>query len=238
LNWLGRVVESVLTPALIASFISLLFNHRAEKHRAERDFITKTFDAARDDVRRCVGYGIEYFPNAAHDRTPAIEAKLWMGERDVRSSVAGLIEFSKHGSRSQQLLQQALDDFIDALTGGSFQSATATADLDQVRKVASTGAILRAAISTARQLELREAISSDILSRSASAAVTYLNENLGPEDKQTRVIRWIRPRRRKKSGRRAKEISRFGRQREPNVALAGDGALSCIQPRRPCAAPQ
>jgi len=115
-----------------------------------------------------------------------------MGERDVRSSVSGLIELSKLGSRSQTLLQQALDDFIDALTGGSFQSKSSAPDLEQVRKVASSGAKLRAAISTARQLELREAISSDILSRSAAAAASYLNENLGPEETRGHGARNLR----------------------------------------------
>jgi hypothetical protein len=86
---------------------------------------------------------------------------------------------------SSKLLQSALDDFIDSLTGGSFQRVDATADLEQARKVASTGAKLRSAISMARQLELQAAISSDVLSRNAKVALAYMNENLGPEAEAT-----------------------------------------------------
>jgi hypothetical protein len=176
----GFSLWSIITPAIVASFITLFLNIRSEKSRAARDFVSRAFDAARDDVRRATEAAVEYYPLPASDRTAAIEARLWMGERDVRHSVNAVIEFSTAGSDGQKLLQSSFDNFIDALTGGSFQSSEAEPDLEQVRKVASAGGELRASISMARQIELRQAISSDILSRSSAVAFAYMTENLGP----------------------------------------------------------
>jgi hypothetical protein len=177
----GFSIWNVITPALVAALITLFYNTRAEKKRAERDFISKSFDTARDDVRRAVEAGVAYFPEKADERTGALEATLWMGERDVRNSVSALIEFSAADCPSRDLLQSRLDDFVDALTGGSFQSVDASADLDQARKVAATGARLRASISTARQTQLRIAITADPFSKIAAKVGDYMTENLGPE---------------------------------------------------------
>jgi len=174
-------VSSVVTPAVVASAVSLFFNHRSEKKRAARDYLTKAFDSARDDVRRAVEYAVDYFPLRSDERTPAKEARLLMGDRDVRLSIGALIDFSAESGPSRNLLQSALDDFISVLTGGSFQSSAADADLDQARLVASAGAALRAAIAKARHLELEDAVKSDVLSRSADRLRLYLNENMGVE---------------------------------------------------------
>lgn len=181
----GFSIWSIITPALIASLVTFYFNIRAEKKRAERDFISKAFDAARDDVRRAVEAAIDYYPYAHDERTPLREAKLWMGERDVRHSISALIEFSHPAGESRSVLQRALDDFIDSLTGGSFKSAEATPDLDQARKISSAGAKLRSTISAARHLELAAAVKSDVFSRSSQAAIAYLTANMGPEPDQS-----------------------------------------------------
>jgi hypothetical protein len=175
IGWLtGFSITSIVTPAVVASAVSLYLGSRSEKQRAVRDFITKAFDAARDDVRRASEAAAEYFPLSAEERKPAQAAKIWMGERDVRHSVEALIAFTDATSPRRAVLENRLDDFIDALTGGSFESTAATADVEQVRRVATTSAALRAALSTARQQELSAAIDKDVLAR----FVKYMKEAL------------------------------------------------------------
>jgi hypothetical protein len=140
----GFSVWNIITPALVASLITLYYNSRAEKRRAARDYISKVFDGARDDVRRAVEAAVEYFPVQPANRTTLQEAKLWMGERDVRHSVAALIEFSAGSAETRKLLEDALDDFISALTGGSFQATSGEADVAQARAVSAIGGKLRA----------------------------------------------------------------------------------------------
>jgi len=176
----GLVFGSIITPAIVASIVTFYFNLRAEKRRAERDFVTKTFDGAREDVRRAIEAAAEYLSLPSGERNPSVEAKIIIAERDVRHSVETLIAFSNPQSGGCKPLEAALDDFIDALTGGTFGSASCAADLPQVRKVASTGARLRSAISTARQLELKEAVDADVLARSTRAALAYAREDQGP----------------------------------------------------------
>lgn len=172
-------VWNVATPALVASLITLFYNSRAEKRRAVRDYVSKVFDAARDDVRRAVEAAVEYYPIAPADRTALQEAKVWMGERDVRHSVSVLVGFSADTSASRKLLEDALDNFINALTGGSFQARTGDADVGQARVIAATGGKLRATIATARQGELEDAISADLLSRNWKTAWAYMNKEMG-----------------------------------------------------------
>jgi hypothetical protein len=175
----GFSIWNIITPALVASLITLFYNSRAEKRRAVRDYISKTFDAARDDVRRAVEAAVEYFPVRPEERTPLQEAKLWRGERDVRHSIAALIEFSASNSETRKLLENALDDFISVLTGGSFQAGAGDADVAQARAVSAAGGKLRASIAMARQRELEAAVSSDIVSRNWQRASTYMSEPMG-----------------------------------------------------------
>lgn len=172
-------IWNLITPALVASLISLFYNSRAEKRRATRDYISKVFDAARDDVRRAVEAAVEYFPTPPPDRTPLQEARLWMGERDVRHSLAALIQFSADSSESRKMLEDALDSFIAVLTGGSFQASSGDSDVAQARAVSATGGKLRASIATARQRELEAAVSADILSRSWNSTWGYMGQQMG-----------------------------------------------------------
>jgi len=164
---------------VIASVTTFVYNFFADKRRAGRDYITKSFDAAREDVRRSVESSVDYFALDVKGRKPSIEAKVLMGERDVRLSVSLLIDFCTVGSESRKALQAALDSFVDAVTGGSFQSSKAKADLEQVKKVAGAGAELRAAIVWARKVELHEAIYGDWFSKRVMGAHAYMTDNVG-----------------------------------------------------------
>lgn len=172
-------VWNIITPALVASLVTLFYNNRAEKRRATRDYISKVFDGARDDVRRAVEAAVEYYPVTPGKRTALQEAKVWMGERDVRHAISALLEFSEPRSSSQKVLEDALDHFISTLTGGSFQVTSGGSDVAQARAVAAAGGKLRASISTARQRELEDAVSADILSRYWLRLRRYMEEPLG-----------------------------------------------------------
>jgi hypothetical protein len=180
----GFSIWNVVTPALIASLITLFYNSRAEKRKAVRDYVSKIFDSAREDVQRAVEAAVEYFPVSPRDRTALQEAKLWMGERDVRHSLSALISFSAEGGNSRSLLEEALDDFIDALTGGSFQAREGGPDVPQARAVAAKGGKLRAAIARARQRELESAITADLLSRNWTKVRAYMSQEMGVRRRQ------------------------------------------------------
>lgn len=186
----GFSLWSIITPALIASVISLYLGQRSEKRRAERDFITKLYDSARDDVRKAVEAGVDYFPRPLAERTLTLEAKVWMSERDVRHSVSSLLTLSEQAGEVEiSAVEDALADLIDALTGGSFQSATAAEDIKQARKVATSGARLRVALSTLRQNELRAAIDADVVSRHLAPVRDYLMVNTGVDRERSQARR-------------------------------------------------
>lgn len=182
----GFSIWNIVTPALVASLVTLFYNSRSEKRRAARDYISKVFEGARDDVRRAVEAAVEYFPLPPPERTELLEAKVWMGERDVRHSISALLMFSNQESTSGKLLEDSLDNFISALTGGSFQATTGNADVVQARSVAAAGGKLRAAISTARQHELEAAVSADLLSRNWLRLKIYMNEPMGVPPRKAR----------------------------------------------------
>ena len=175
----GFSIATIVTPAVVATAVTFFLNIRIDKRKARRDYITKLFENARDDVRKAIEAGVEYFPLKASDRDPVKEARIWMGERDVRHSSSFLIDFCNARHPGQKYLVDSLDDFIDSLTGGSFQSLNASPDLEQARKIAASGAKLRTAIAHARHLELNEDIDGDPLSRAWKRSLAYMNENVG-----------------------------------------------------------
>lgn len=167
---------AIITPALIATFISLVVTNRAEKLRAQRDFLTKIFESARDDVKQALDAAAGYFPLPAAERDPSLEARIWMAERELRFSLISVIDSSMAGSVQQaDELTLAFDDLIGQLTSGSFQSASATSDLKHLRLIASAGAEVRAKLFALRSAELRNAVKNDPLSR----VIFYMTEPKG-----------------------------------------------------------
>lgn len=160
----GFSVSNFVGPALIATAITLLFNFWSEKRKAERDYVTKLFEGARDDSRKAVEAAMEYFPRDGADRSALLEAKVWMAERDIRHSLSSLSALC-NSPETRESIERILDDFIDALTGGSFQNKKAKADVAQARKIASVGAELRVTLAKARQTDLQAEIARDPLSQ-------------------------------------------------------------------------
>lgn len=173
---------TLITPAFIATVISIAIANRGEKLRAHRDFYTKSFEAARDTVAAAVVAASEYFPLDATKRTPVIEAKVWMAERELRFALSAIIENASLFIRDDvDKLTANFDDFVGYLTGGSFQSRSAQPDLKQLRLIAAAGAELRAQLLQVRHAELRAAIRRDPLSR----ILLYFSEERGIGNSRT-----------------------------------------------------
>ena len=162
-------LASFLTPALVAGVVTLLVNNKNEKLRARRDFITKAYDPARDDIKRAVDAALAYYPLIAAERTKLLEAKVLAAERDVRHSLTALLSLNDKDSLLYCQTESFFDDFIAALTSGSFQSANAEADLGTSLRIADAGAHLRASLLEFRSYALEKSINDDPLSTASGA---------------------------------------------------------------------
>lgn len=160
------IVLAILTPALIASLVTLAINIRMDKLKAHREYITTTFEAAKKVVDDAIKASIEYFPLRSKDRSNILEARVWLYERELRFAVPSLMSGSSE-KLSDELgaLTIAFDDLISLLTGGSFQSSDSEGDMKQARLIASAGAELKAKLTDLRHAELKSAIDRDILTR-------------------------------------------------------------------------
>lgn len=163
---IASIFQSVITPALVASVFTLLFNVRSEKRKQIRDDLTKSFDEARSLVEKSVSSAAAYYSKDAKSRTSELEATLWLYEREMRFCLSRLIEKSDVDLAYQlSAIQHNFDSFISELTGGTFQDANATADLRHVRKIAGIGAELRHDLSRLRHAELVSILRRDLLDR-------------------------------------------------------------------------
>lgn len=142
----------------------MLVSNKNEKVRADRDFVTKTFDPARDDIENATDAALNYFPLTADNRTKLLEAHILASERGVRRSITSLLKLHESLEQEHHAAQEAFDTLIAELTGGSFQSSDAASDVAAVVRIADAGANLKAALLTLRSAALRKAISEDPLS--------------------------------------------------------------------------
>ena len=155
-------LESFVTPAIVASLFALFFNARAEKRRDVRKALNDAFEEARNLVKQAVETSSEYFSKNYEERTPSMEAKLWLAERELRLSLSALSERSDSQLDAElQKLTLDFDQLVGDLTGSNFQQMDATADLAHVRKIAGVGADLRNSLARVHFAELQTALSAD-----------------------------------------------------------------------------
>lgn len=160
------LLGSIITPAVVASLFALFFNARAEKRREIRTAILKRLDDSRALVATAVEAAATYFAHPSEGRTPQIEAKLWLAEREVRLGLSSLAERTDRTLNHElSKLQSDFDFFVGELTGSNFQQSNAEVDLAHVRRIASLGADLRLSLSRVHLAELQEALSRDPLDR-------------------------------------------------------------------------
>jgi hypothetical protein len=162
----NSVFSSLITPAFVATIISLLLNARTLKRKDIRDAYSKRIEEARYLIGNAVNAASEYFSLDFDERLPKIEAKLWMAEREVRLGLFSLTEIDEAGLDDELAkLRRDFDFFITELTSGNFQRRGALADLAHIRKIAGLGAELRQSISRANENELRKRLDDDLLSK-------------------------------------------------------------------------
>lgn len=162
---MAGILSSFITPAVVAGVISLLVTNRNEKIRARRDFITKAFDPARDTIKAAVDAALEYYPLKSTARTKLLEAKVLASEREVRRAISALLSFHENLHLTNfSTVQDAFDNFVAEITGGSFQRSDAGADVATATKIADAGAHLRAALLSLRSDVLEREIENDPLS--------------------------------------------------------------------------
>lgn len=154
----------LFTPALISLAVSLWVNRRAEARRARRDHITKLFEVTREDVRRCVEASIDYFATPPNDRTALQEAKVILGDRELRSAMPIILESHPELADANRATAQArFQDFAAELTGGNFQASNGEVDRQHIRRLTHTGAGLRSALARMRDAELKMLVEADPL---------------------------------------------------------------------------
>jgi hypothetical protein len=169
------IIASIVTPAVVAAIISLLVNIRTGKLRDYREYTGSELSATRELIEKSIKAAAEYYSLKSIDRKPIHEAQVWLFERELRFSVPQIISQMPIGLAEQsEIAQDAFDDFISQLTGGSFQSKDAGPDLQYIRRIAVSGSELRARLNQIRQEELKGLIDRDPISR-----LTYYWNNKG-----------------------------------------------------------
>jgi hypothetical protein len=151
-EWLLKLLVG---PGVVAAVVSLYFGARAEKQRARRDFLTKSFAEARDTILKATEYAIDYFSTEGV-RSPKQEAYVSLYEREVRKAVLFVQDNASAGCRAAiDNVTIELVSFLALLTGGDFQSAKGKADLQHIRELGFASAALRSAMNDLRDAELR-----------------------------------------------------------------------------------
>lgn len=163
---MASIVSSIITPAIVASLFSLLFNTRTEKRKELRRAILDRLQESRDLVLKAVESAAAYFSLPFASRTATLEADLWLRERDVRLSLSSLAERTDAEMQKElSALQHDFDFFISELTGSNFQQKDAEADLAHIRKIAGLGADLRASLARVHFAELSSVLRRDPFDR-------------------------------------------------------------------------
>lgn len=160
------IFGSIITPALIASIFALFFNARAEKRREFRKAALDQLEESRELVLSGVKAAAAYFSKPSDERTPALEAEVWLIERELRMNLSTLADRSGTGVAGEvEKMQNDFDLFVGELTGANFQQRDAEVDLAHIRRIAGLGADLRVSLANASHSDLRQALEKDPLDK-------------------------------------------------------------------------
>lgn len=160
--------------------MSLWVNRRSEARRARRDHITKLFEVTREDVRRCVEASIDYFATEPQERTALQEAKVILGDRELRSAMPIILDAHLELADINRTTAQArFQDFAAELTGGNFQASNGEVDREHIRRLTHAGAGLRSALARMRDAELKILVEADPLIKGRDWAYRRLDALVG-----------------------------------------------------------
>lgn len=155
-------------------------NRRTEARRARRDNITKLFEVTREDVRRAVEAAIDYFATEPAERKPLQEAKVLLGDRELRAAMPVILgPHPELADASREMAQHRFEDLLIELTGGNFQAKSGTIDREHMRRLTYAGAGLRSALAQMRDAELRILFEADPLLRTRDHVISRLGTWFG-----------------------------------------------------------
>src|SRR4051812_9747757 len=138
------VLGSLVTPAFVASVITVFFNIRGEKLKAHREYVSSFFQDARNAVSDAVSTAADYFTIAGAERTAGSQTRLFIAEREVRCMLATVCEAAPKLEPPIEVdrIQGLADSFIDLLTGDNFGQAECPASPGHAQQIATVGANL------------------------------------------------------------------------------------------------
>jgi hypothetical protein len=170
------LLQQLLTPAIVSLLVTLWISRILEARRARRDHITKLFEVARDDVRRGVEAGVDYFAVEPSMRTAFQEAKVIGAESEIRSAVSLLIKKMRSPGceEANASAHSAFETLLATLTGGNFQSTTGEISKSHLVQLVHAGAEMRTALARLRDTELRDRADRDPIGKRIAAAWAYL----------------------------------------------------------------
>lgn len=166
---------------LIAATVSFLLNRHDERRRAARDYITKLFDSARDDVSTAIDAGVAYYTGTyvttqanklPPDNVRFHEARLLLSETNLRHAIAGLGDISRLERVGLDSLIPLERDFIAALTEHYGEANPASPA--HARSVVLRGAPLRQKLAQLRQDQLRTTSLGIVLRRGTLLMIVLL----------------------------------------------------------------
>lgn len=169
----------IITPALVSLIISLWANTALEERRARRDHITKLFESARDDVRRAIEAGVDYFATKPKERTPQQEARVLSADRELRAAISLLLikDRAAECKEPTDRAREAFQSLLIELTGGNFQAAAGFVSRSDITRLVHAGAAMRTALSRLRDAELKERFKQDPVMKWVLGRMDYARKN-------------------------------------------------------------
>lgn len=165
-----------LTPALLTSIFLIFFNNRAEKRRILKQSLDDSLKHIQELISSAVEASAAYFCESGKNRTPKLEAEIWLRERELRELQADFITFSAEDYiETYKLVEDKFDEFIGEMTSGSFQQIRANPDIQHIRKIASIGAVLKRNLLRLKIDQQRAQLQADPLDK----MLRFLGEDLG-----------------------------------------------------------
>jgi len=172
---MGAFLSFFVTPALVSLIVSLWAGKVLEERRARRDHITKLFEGAREDVRRGVEVGMDYFATPPKDRSALQEAKVIAADRELRSAVSLLLDKvrSPGCAKAADASRQAFQTLLIELTGDTFQAADGEISREHITRLVHAGAKMRTSLARLRDAELKDRSEQDPIMRKITGAYEF-----------------------------------------------------------------
>jgi hypothetical protein len=175
---MASVFTALVTPAFVASVVSILWNIRAQKLAEHREYVTSFFQDARTAISNAVASAADYFTVVGAQRTAGSQTHLFICEREVRRTLAMVCETGPKLDPPMDIdrLQELADTLVDALTGDTFGLPECDASPGHAQSIATVGADLRDELVRVQQRQLEARVSADLFQR----FLQFVRKPMGP----------------------------------------------------------